>query len=126
MVLQSLCNACGIRRRKARRAIAAAAATTSNRANRVEGEKSEMKKGNNLHSKGTKSKTEGAPAPSKKKREPAKHRNKCGAFEKLTVGMSKNLEGQQVFPQDEKEAAILLMGLSHGLHHGFPSDRYVS
>jgi hypothetical protein len=29
------------------------------------------------------------------------------------------LSVQQVFPQDEKEAAILLMALSYGLVHGW-------
>ncbi|QCE13510.1 hypothetical protein DEO72_LG11g503 [Vigna unguiculata] len=118
---KSLCNACGIRQRKARRAIAAAAATTTgNGTNRSEAKKSEARKGKKLRSKGKKSKTGGAPVPLKKKHKPAKHRKKFGAFEDLSVRF------QQVFPQDEKEAAILLMALSHGLLHGFPSDRYLS
>lgn len=39
-------------------------------------------------------------------------------FEDLRLSLSKNLALQQVFPQDEKEAAILLMALSYGLVHG--------
>ncbi|XP_014499949.1 GATA transcription factor 21 [Vigna radiata var. radiata] len=116
---KSLCNACGIRQRKARRAIAAAA-TTAKGTNRLEAKKSEVKKGKKLHSKGKKPKTGSAPVLVKKKRKPAKHRKKFSAFEDLSVRF------QQVFPQDEKEAAILLMALSHGLLHGFPSDRYIS
>ncbi|WVZ20655.1 hypothetical protein V8G54_007977 [Vigna mungo] len=116
---KSLCNACGIRQRKARRAIVTAA-TTANGTKRLEAKKSEAKKGKKLHSKGKKLKTGSAPVLVKKKRKPAKHGKKFGAFEDLSVRF------QQVFPQDEKEAAILLMALSHGLLHGFPSDRYIS
>ena len=43
-------------------------------------------------------------------------RNKFG-FEDLTLRLRKNLAMHQVFPQDEKEAAILLMALSYGLVH---------
>lgn len=39
-------------------------------------------------------------------------------FEDLTLSLSKNLAVEQVFPQDEREAAILLMALSYGLVHG--------
>lgn len=40
-------------------------------------------------------------------------------FEDLSIILSKNSAfHQQVFPQDEKEAAILLMALSYGLVHG--------
>lgn len=45
-------------------------------------------------------------------------RNKFITFEDLRLSLSKNLAVQQVFPQDEKEAAILLMALSYGLVHG--------
>lgn len=42
--------------------------------------------------------------------------SKFSSFEDLTMRLSKNLSHlQQVFPQDEKEAAILLMALSYGL-----------
>ena len=45
-------------------------------------------------------------------------RKKFG-FEDFRIRLSKNLAIQQlVFPQDEKEAAILLMALSYGLVHG--------
>ncbi|KAJ0091564.1 hypothetical protein Patl1_13465 [Pistacia atlantica] len=39
-------------------------------------------------------------------------------FEDLTIILSKNSAFQRVFPQDEKEAAILLMALSYGLVRG--------
>uniref|UniRef100_A0A3Q7HB71 GATA-type domain-containing protein n=1 Tax=Solanum lycopersicum TaxID=4081 RepID=A0A3Q7HB71_SOLLC len=72
---KSLCNACGIRQRKARRAMAAAAA---------EGKTDQKKLG----------------------------------FEDFLINLSNKLAFQQIFPQDEMEAAILLMALSSGLVHG--------
>lgn len=43
--------------------------------------------------------------------------NKC-YFDELAIILSKSSAYQQVFPQDEKEAAILLMALSYGMVHG--------
>ncbi|KAK7388186.1 hypothetical protein VNO78_22995 [Psophocarpus tetragonolobus] len=117
---KSLCNACGIRQRKARRAMAAAAAASGNGSVIVEAEKSV--KGNKLQKKEKKLRIEGA-AHMKKKRKlgvgakASQNRNKFG-FEDLTLRLKKNLAMHQVFPQDEKEAAILLMALSYGLVHG--------
>ncbi|KAM7490537.1 hypothetical protein LguiA_033458 [Lonicera macranthoides] len=47
----------------------------------------------------------------------AKHKkNKKLSFEEFALGLiSKNSSFRQVFPQDEEEAAILLMALSCGL-----------
>ena len=39
-------------------------------------------------------------------------------FEDFLISLSKNSSFQRVFPQDEKDAAILLMALSCGLAHG--------
>lgn len=39
-------------------------------------------------------------------------------LEDFTISLSQNSAFQRVFPQDEKEAAILLMALSYGLVHG--------
>lgn len=39
-------------------------------------------------------------------------------FEDFLLSLSKNLAFHRVFPQDEKEAAILLMALSFGHVHG--------
>lgn len=39
-------------------------------------------------------------------------------FDDLTIMLSKSSAYQQVFPQDEKEAAVLLMALSYGMVHG--------
>ncbi|XP_020205216.1 GATA transcription factor 21 [Cajanus cajan] len=115
---KSLCNACGIRQRKARRAMAAAAAAAGNGTVLVEAEKSV--KGNKLQKKEKKSRIEGAPQMKKKRKlgaKPSQSRSKFG-FEDLTLRLRKNLAMHQVFPQDEKEAAILLMALSYGLVHG--------
>ncbi|KAL2338717.1 hypothetical protein Fmac_013163 [Flemingia macrophylla] len=115
---KSLCNACGIRQRKARRAMAAAAAA-GNGTVLVEAEKSA--KGNKLQQKKEKkSRIEGATRMKKKRMlgaKPSQSRSKFG-FEDLTLRLRKNLAMHQVFPQDEKEAAILLMALSYGLVHG--------
>lgn len=46
------------------------------------------------------------------------HGRKKLRFEDFAVSLSKNSAFQRVFPQDEKEAAILLMALSYGLVHG--------
>ncbi|XP_010545872.1 PREDICTED: GATA transcription factor 21 [Tarenaya hassleriana] len=43
--------------------------------------------------------------------------NKFG-FDDLTIILSKSSAFQKVFPQDEREAAILLMALSYGMVHG--------
>ncbi|KAL2977808.1 hypothetical protein AAZX31_13G086900 [Glycine max] len=118
---KSLCNACGIRQRKARRAMAAAAAAAlGDGAVIVEAEKSV--KGKKLQKKKEKkTRIEGA-AQMKMKRKlgvgakASQSRNKFG-FEDLTLRLRKNLAMHQVFPQDEKEAAILLMALSYGLVH---------
>ncbi|XP_020224491.1 GATA transcription factor 21 [Cajanus cajan] len=121
---KSLCNACGIRQRKARRAIAAAA--SANGTSLVEPDKSQVKKGKKLHKKRMKSKAECAPQLKKKRKLGDKYRKRFENYEDLTISLSKNLDLQQVFPQDEKEAAILLMALSYGLRRDFPSDHYVS
>ncbi|XP_019433018.1 PREDICTED: GATA transcription factor 21-like [Lupinus angustifolius] len=111
---KSLCNACGIRQRKARRAMAAAAAANGTIVMAAQKSvKGKEKK---------KSKTECAPPKMKKKRKlqsksSPQSRNKF-TFEDLTLRLSKNVAFKQVFPQDEKEAAILLMALSYGLVHG--------
>lgn len=72
-----------------------------------------------MQSKGKKrSKTKCTQAPQLKKKR--KHGSKGSqgrnnfSFDNLIISLSENLGPQQVFPQDEKEAAILLMALSHG------------
>ncbi|XP_077225371.1 putative GATA transcription factor 22 [Tasmannia lanceolata] len=102
---KSLCNACGIRQRKARRAMAASSGllpvNTSMSSKKVIKEKrtdteytTQYKKQCELDS----------PRPKKKLR-----------FNELIISLSKNSAFHRVFPQDETEAAILLMALSCGL-----------
>jgi len=97
-----------------------AAAASGNGTVILETEKSV--KGNKLQKKEKKARSEGA-AQMKKKRKhgvgakASESRNKFG-FEDLTLRLRKSLAMHQVFPQDEKEAAILLMALSYGLVHG--------
>ncbi|XP_054807982.1 GATA transcription factor 21-like [Prosopis cineraria] len=101
---KSLCNACGIRQRKARRSMAAAAGAAPARENKVH-KKQEIKKPL-LKKKKKKRMTDGG--------------GKKVVLEDLAISLSKNLSRQQVllFPQDEREAAILLMVLSYGLVRG--------
>ncbi|XP_061361644.1 putative GATA transcription factor 22 [Gastrolobium bilobum] len=111
---KSLCNACGIRQRKARRALAVASA------NGVHVAAETSVKGNKLKKKENKSKIVCAPQMKKKRKlrtKPSQSRKKLG-FEDFALSLSNNMALQQVFPQDEKEAAILLMALSYGLVHG--------
>ncbi|CAJ2637953.1 unnamed protein product [Trifolium pratense] len=117
---KSLCNACGIRQRKARRALAAAA--SANGETLVAAEKPNLKE-KKLQIKRKRSKIDQC-APHLKSK--GKIGNKCLTFEDLIASLSNNLtDPHQVFPQDEKEAAILLMALSYGLLHGFPSNGYL-
>ncbi|KAJ7955884.1 GATA transcription factor [Quillaja saponaria] len=116
---KSLCNACGIRQRKARRAMAAATAAANGTILSVE---TTGVKGKGLaHKKVKKSSNNVGSVAQFKKRcklgitEPS---SKKLCFEDFTVSLSNNLALQKVFPQDEKEAAILLMALSYGLVHG--------
>uniref|UniRef100_A0A803QT41 Uncharacterized protein n=1 Tax=Cannabis sativa TaxID=3483 RepID=A0A803QT41_CANSA len=124
--LQSLCNACGIRQRKARRAMAAAAAAAAGSTNGtvVPVDKPSMK--NTNKEKKSKSTTTTATnnnnnncVPFKKRCQSRGRRKNKVCFEDLIVSVSKNTSAfQRVFPQDERDAAILLMALSYGLVHG--------
>ncbi|XP_062091022.1 GATA transcription factor 21 [Humulus lupulus] len=122
---KSLCNACGIRQRKARRAMAAAAAAANGTVVPVDAPS--MKNSAKAQQKEKKSRVGGGddnrcvpfkkrcklPSPSRGRR-----KNKL-CFEDLIVSVSKNTTAfQRVFPQDERDAAILLMALSYGLVHG--------
>ncbi|XP_059633098.1 GATA transcription factor 21-like [Cornus florida] len=115
---KSLCNACGIRQRKARRAMAAAAAAAAN-GTILAPEASTMKTKVTLKNKRS---STGHVARHKKRSKftiPSDdHGRKKLCFEDFLINLSNNLAFQRVFPQDEKEAAILLMALSCGLVHG--------
>lgn len=114
---KSLCNACGIRQRKARRAIAMATNgsmppnSTSRSMMRVgNGHKKTVNNNNGFGAQKKRSKVV------KPSRDNDSQRKLC--FEEFVLKLSKKLSLQQVFPQEEKEAAILLMALSYGIVHG--------
>ncbi|XP_057466728.1 GATA transcription factor 21-like [Actinidia eriantha] len=116
---KSLCNACGIRQRKARRAMAAAAVAANGTV--FEKETSQVKT-KVQHVKAKRSKY-GHVAQFKKRSKlatttPSHGLTKKLCFEDFLISLSKNSSFQRVFPQDEKDAAILLMALSCGLVHG--------
>ncbi|XP_030541803.1 GATA transcription factor 21 [Rhodamnia argentea] len=122
---KSLCNACGIRQRKARRAMAAAAVAATDSGAlppaTTLSPKSKLKQHNNQRS----SRAAGCgQEPIKKKRKAKPHNNHASTggrklcLEEFAIRLSKHLAFQRVFPQEEKEAAILLMALSYGLVHG--------
>ncbi|XP_031107065.1 GATA transcription factor 21-like [Ipomoea triloba] len=132
---KSLCNACGIRQRKARRAMAAAAVTAAateatasslkiNKAKPTKEKPTAAAKnptGVNHHhhhdvtpfKKRYKIVTGGRPSDQQAK----KTKKKMNGFEDFLIKLSKNSAYHRVFPQDEKDAAILLMALSCGLVH---------
>lgn len=116
-MVQSLCNACGIRQRKARRAMLAAAAAAANGA--VLTMENSTTRTQLVPKKEKKSRSSYHVAPYKK---PFGGTNPQGgreriSFEDFALSMSKSLGFRRAFPKDEEEAAILLMALSCGLLH---------
>ncbi|XP_022961090.1 GATA transcription factor 21-like isoform X2 [Cucurbita moschata] len=123
---KSLCNACGIRQRKARRAMAEAAAM--NGGIPCGGKSAAIILKTN---KAVQHKIMTKPAAKKLKRKRKDDAvvagggggcgGKKGCFENIKMGRRLSeisSSYQRVFPQDEREAAILLMTLSYGLLHG--------
>ncbi|KAI7727180.1 hypothetical protein M8C21_026993 [Ambrosia artemisiifolia] len=127
---KSLCNACGIRQRKARKAMAMAAAAAAVETNEnVFSDKSTSLKATKILHKDRKKVPNNGIFTKYKKKQYSKQRSttllpyssspkRKNRVEELLVTLSKNLAFHRVFPQDEKEAAILLMALSCGcVHH---------
>ncbi|KAM7259269.1 hypothetical protein ACFE04_015010 [Oxalis oulophora] len=133
---KSLCNACGIRQRKARRAAALAAnggtvphqvSKLSTKTNNNNNNKKVIKFKVQQKEKKSKDNTNGSVLLPFKKRcnviaLPDKVDHQIGSnnsklcFEDLSMILSENSAyNQRFFPQDEREAAILLMALSYGL-----------
>nr|GLL27767.1 putative GATA transcription factor 22 [Ipomoea trifida] len=125
---KSLCNACGIRQRKARRAMAAAAAAAASANGGANGtapssspstlklkvQKTTAKSNNNYPlKKRCKFVTATAEASAPSSAAAAKN-----GVEDFLKKLSNSLALHRVFPQDEKDAAILLMAISCGLVHG--------
>uniref|UniRef100_A0A6V7QSS7 GATA-type domain-containing protein n=1 Tax=Ananas comosus var. bracteatus TaxID=296719 RepID=A0A6V7QSS7_ANACO len=98
---KSLCNACGIRQRKARQAMALAAAGGAV----ISAEKPiEMERNEDCRILPYKKRCRITPTAKKKVK-----------FEDVIISLNNNSAFHRVFLQDEKDAAILLMGLSCGL-----------
>uniref|UniRef100_A0A2N9F740 GATA-type domain-containing protein n=1 Tax=Fagus sylvatica TaxID=28930 RepID=A0A2N9F740_FAGSY len=113
---KSLCNACGIRQRKARRAMAEAAAAANGIV--VTTDMSSMKS-YKVHNKEKKSRTSHV-AQNKNKcklMDSSHHSQKKLSFKDFALSLRNNSAFGRVFPQDEAEAALLLMELSCGLVH---------
>ncbi|CAG7892409.1 unnamed protein product [Brassica rapa] len=145
---KSLCNACGIRQRKARRAAMAAAVAAGDDQEVVAARLQQLPVKKKLQNKRKRSNggdkyNLSSPVVAKTKKcklkeeeddaaivagdsEISKSTTSSGSsvlpnkfcFDDLTILLSKSSAYQQVFPQDEKEAAILLMALSYGMVHG--------
>ncbi|KAL3623653.1 hypothetical protein CASFOL_032469 [Castilleja foliolosa] len=122
---KSLCNACGIRQRKARRAMAAAAAAANGTTAAPSADhqrpaslkiKVQQHKGKNGHLK-KRCKVAVNVGPTSEDGSTSNGKNRIG-LEDFLINLSKNLSFHRVFPEDEKDAAILLMALSSGLVHG--------
>lgn len=118
---KSLCNACGIRQRKARRAMAAAAAAAAEVANGTPpaSDVPTMKSKSQQKIKDKRSSKDYVSQFKKrcKFENPSLGRKKL-CFEEFTLSLSKNSAFHRVFPEDERDAAVLLMALSCGLVHG--------
>nr|XP_043628535.1 GATA transcription factor 21-like [Erigeron canadensis] len=126
---KSLCNACGIRQRKARKAMAlasAAAEETNNVFSDTPTSSSSLKATTKILHKDHKKTNNIGHATKFKKTQYSKQINKTKQFqssssparkhcvEDFLVSLRKSLAFHGVFPHDEKEAAILLMALSCG------------
>ncbi|KAB5514100.1 hypothetical protein DKX38_028006 [Salix brachista] len=108
---KSLCNACGIRQRKARRATAAAAdgrVISNHQASASPKSKVNSKVIRKLR---TSHVAQGKKLSNKPLYSPLQNHKKL-CFENLAISLSKNPALRQVLPRDVEEAAILLMELS--------------
>ncbi|KAK4396926.1 putative GATA transcription factor 22 [Sesamum angolense] len=117
---KSLCNACGIRQRKARRAMAAAAngmvvANARPATLKIKVQHKEMKTTVKNVGVGLKKGCKMAAAGSWSS---SSSSSTSSRLEEFLINLSNNLALHRVFPEDEKDAAILLMALSSGLVHG--------
>ncbi|PKU82380.1 putative GATA transcription factor 22 [Dendrobium catenatum] len=106
---KSLCNACGIKQRKARKAMATALTAVSGKLQPVVTIKPRMNKALKVD----------CSVPFKKRCRfftSAETSQRTLSFEDIVISLNKSLLAlNRVFPQDEKDAAILLMALSSGI-----------
>lgn len=111
-MLQSLCNACGIRRRKARNAIALAAEAAQNDTDSANKMKFYSSRDPSKIHKEKKSRTSYHDV-----RQSSQTTVKSTlTFEDFAMSLI-NKKSTESFPRDEEEAAIFLMALSCGLIH---------
>ncbi|XP_047308922.1 GATA transcription factor 21-like [Impatiens glandulifera] len=127
---KTLCNACGIRQRKARRAMAAAAAAAGNGSSETRSSTPVVKIITKVQNKIEKKRSSNGQDQyllpyNKRFRDDINNSNnddhgitKGLCFEDFFMSLTKKLAFHRVFPKDEEEAAILLMALSSGLLHG--------
>ncbi|XP_072979547.1 putative GATA transcription factor 22 [Typha angustifolia] len=104
---KSLCNACGIRQRKARRAAMASGLIPTDARSKVRREEKAEVDRTVPFKKRFKIPTSSTAGSAKAKRDVC--------FKGVTISLGKNSAFHRVFPQDERDAAILLMALSCGL-----------
>ncbi|KAG1330118.1 putative GATA transcription factor 22 [Cocos nucifera] len=102
---KSLCNACGIRQRKARRAMAAAAASGGSIPSEDPGKMPKEKKSDVDRTMPFKKRCKIIATTTQKKL----------CFDDVMISLSKSSAVHRVFPQDERDAALLLMALSWGI-----------
>ncbi|KAK6927281.1 Zinc finger, GATA-type [Dillenia turbinata] len=111
---RSLCNACGIRQRKARKAMAAAAnGLVPNVYNNASSMKSYKVHNKEKKTSATQYKKKCKLSTSTSHQHNTTTTNLC--FEEFLLSFNKTSDFHQVFPQEEEQAAILLMALSCGL-----------
>ncbi|XP_051113770.1 putative GATA transcription factor 22 [Andrographis paniculata] len=103
---KSLCNACGIRQRKARQAMAAGAPATNSK---LQQHKEKTGRTGHRHSLPVKKRCRTSSGV-----DSGKNCKKKTCFEDLLINLKKKLGIHRVFPEEEKDAAILLMALSYG------------
>lgn len=116
---KSLCNACGIRQMKARRAMrAAAAAGLSSRIIPVADCKTQEERRSDVDRTVPFKKRFKIVTSASSSSSSSSSQKKKLQFDDITISLSKKLAFHQTCPQEEKEAAILLMALSCGLIHG--------
>lgn len=115
---KSLCNACGIRQRKARRAMQAAAergAITANDSSAFPKIKMQINKEKKPRTSYVAQYKKQCNTPDPPHHEHQSQRKLC--FKDFALSLGSNSALKQVFPQDVEEAAILLMELSCGFIH---------
>ncbi|XP_011621571.1 GATA transcription factor 21 [Amborella trichopoda] len=121
---KSLCNACGIRHRKARRAMAAAG--DSNGDDPSAFYKPKLLKRKKVQDGDSNTKrtridiSSYAHCQTRKRVVETETKGACFQMDQVNLGfgLGKHSPFHRVFPKDEEEAAVLLMALSYGLVHG--------